>query len=260
MKKTIFAAAMLAASFGAAQAADLPARMITKAPPLAVVYDWTGFYIGGNAGSASLHKCFQTERVGAIAVVGVRDDGCHNGWGPTAGGQIGYRWQTGTWVWGLEAQGNWANIRGESRSVFFGPPFSNRSHVDALGLFTGQVGYAINNALLYVKGGAAVTRDTYEGFATAPGFGSVPFTAIDRASETRWGGTVGVGLEFGWAPNWTAGIEYNHLFLGSRGNSFNATAAPAGISRVTRIDQDVDLFLLRLNYRFGWSAAGVARF
>ena len=75
--------------------------------------------------------------------------------GGVVGGQIGYRWQTGGWVFGLEAQGDWANLRGDNVSLLF-PAFVNRSRLDAFGLFTGQVGYAWNNALFYVKGGAAV--------------------------------------------------------------------------------------------------------
>ena len=71
--------------------------------------------------------------------------------------------------------------------------------MDAFGLFTGQVGYAWNNALLYVKGGAAVTDRNYRHSLVAGG-------ALLRSTgyQTRWGGTVGAGLEFGFAPNWSA--------------------------------------------------------
>ena len=87
-------------------------------------------------------------------------EGCHDATGGTAGGQIGYRWQAGTWVFGLEAQGNWADLSGSNTSLVFGAT-DNRSRIDAFGLFTGQIGYAWNNVLLYVKGGAAVTDDRY---------------------------------------------------------------------------------------------------
>src|SRR5260370_36881152 len=84
-------------------------------------------------------------------------DGCHDATGGTAGGQLGYRWQAGTWVFGLEGQGNWADFRGSSASLFFpGPGFTNTSKIDAFGLFTGQVGWAWNNVLFYVKGGPAI--------------------------------------------------------------------------------------------------------
>ncbi len=85
------------------------------------------------------------------------------------------------------------------------PPTASK--IDAFGLFTGQIGYAWNNVLLYVKGGAAVTDNKYEGLYRRYG------ALFDRATETRWGGTVGVGLEYGFAPNWSAAIEYDHLFM-----------------------------------------------
>ena len=77
------------------------------------------------------------------------------------GGQIGYRWQAGTWVFGVEAQGDWADLKGSNAAVCSSPGVTNRTKIDALGLFTGQVGYAWNNVLWYVKGGAAVTDDKY---------------------------------------------------------------------------------------------------
>jgi len=91
-------------------------------------------------------------------------------------------------VFGLEAQGNWADFRGDNVSLVF-PTDLNRSRIDAFGLFTGQVGYAWNNALVYLKGGGAVTGDKYRIF-------DVPSGALtDTANETRWGGVVGVGFE-----------------------------------------------------------------
>src|ERR1700726_291670 len=141
-----------------ASAADLAARPYTKAPPpmIAAIYDWSGFYIGANGGWGSSHKCWDFLPVAG----GVAPEGCHDATGGTAGGQIGYRWQTGTWVFGLEAQGNWADLKGSNVSLAF-PAFSNQSRIDAFGLFTGQIGYAANNALFYLKGGAAVVSDRF---------------------------------------------------------------------------------------------------
>ena len=81
--------------------------------------------------------------------------------GGTVGGQVGYRWQTGQFVFGLEAQGNWADISGSTANLL-APGATIRSKMDAFGLFTGQVGYAWNNVLLYAKGGAAVTDRNYD--------------------------------------------------------------------------------------------------
>ncbi len=145
-------------------------------------------------------------------------------------------------MFGLEAQGNWADFRGDNFSLAI-PADRNQSRIDAFGLFTGQVGYAWNNALVYVKGGAAVTDDRYRIF-------DIPTGALtDTANETRWGGTVGVGFEYGITPNMSLGFEYDHMFMGSRDVSFTTLAG--AFDGTDHIRQDVDLFTARLNYKFG---------
>src|SRR6185437_9659836 len=141
---------------GPASAADLAARPVyTKAPPMiAAAYDWSGFYIGANGGWGSSHNSWSATTAGG-AFLG--SEGSHDSDGGTVGGQVGYRWQANQFVFGVEAQGNWADFSGSNVSPFTGGTTSDRSRIDAFGLFTGQVGYAWNNALLYVKGGAAVT-------------------------------------------------------------------------------------------------------
>ncbi|WP_204276741.1 outer membrane protein, partial [Klebsiella aerogenes] len=62
-------------------------------------------------------------------------EGCHNATGVVLGGQLGYRWQTSSWVFGLEAQGNWADLKGSNDSTLI-PFFANRSRLNAFGLFT----------------------------------------------------------------------------------------------------------------------------
>ena len=166
--------------------------------------------------------------------------------GGTFGGQIGYRWQSANWVFGVEGQGNWANFSGSNVSLLFAPDF-NQSRVDGFGLITGQIGYAWNNVLFYVKGGAAVTGDRYDAFDGNTGL------ALASANDTRWGGTVGAGLEFGFAPNWSLGVEYDHLFMGTR--NINLNDPTGAFFQTESISQDVDIGLVRLNYRFGgWGA------
>ena len=175
--------------------------------------------------------------------MGFGGEGSHNATGGTVGGQVGYRWQAGTWVFGLEAQGNWADFKGSNASTLFGANSINNSKVDAFGLFTGQVGYAANNFLLYVKGGAAVTSNSYRINNAA---GTLLASAND---DTRWGAVVGVGAEYAFAPNWSIGLEYDHLFMQDR--TYNFTT-PAGVAFGSdRIRQDVDLVTARLNYKFG---------
>ena len=92
--------------------------------------------------------------------------GCRERSGGLIGGQIGYRWQASQWVFGLEAQGDWADLNNQRVSLF-DPLFSTRTKTDGIGLFTGQIGYAWNAALLYVKGGAAVTSNRFSILDTA---------------------------------------------------------------------------------------------
>jgi outer membrane immunogenic protein len=236
-----------------ASAADLAARPYTKAPPPPPpIYDWSGFYIGANGGGAWNRNCWDVTNF-----LGPRTafrEGCHDASGGVVGGQIGYRWQTSGWVFGLEAQGDWADLTGSHRSVFI-PAWTNNTKIEALGLFTGQVGYAWNNVLWYVKGGGAVTDDKFRGTVTATG------ALFDSASDTRWGGVVGTGLEFGFAPNWSVGIEYDHLFMGRRDITFTSAGVLAGIPagsvfRTDSVRQDVDMVTARINYRFGGPGLG----
>jgi outer membrane immunogenic protein len=239
--------ALIALGIAPAAAADLAARPYTKAPPMVAMYDWSGFYIGANGGWGSSRNCWDATTALGVVLPATLAEGCHDSTGGTAGGQIGYRWQASQWVFGLEAQGNWADFSGSNVSTAFVPVVTNRTRIDAFGLFTGQVGYAWNNALLYVKGGAAVTSNDYTGFNAAG-------VAFDTASDTRWGATVGVGLEYGFAPNWSVGVEYNHLFMDDRNISMvsNGAAGPVGVvTRIDRISQDVDMVTARINYRFG---------
>jgi outer membrane immunogenic protein len=245
MKKLLLGIAGLLAigSAAPAGAADLAARPYTKAPPMiAAIYDWSGFYIGINGGGGTSRKCWDINNTFFGAVAPAVREGCHDATGGLVGGQIGYRWQSTNFVFGIEAQGDWADFKGTNTSAFFGPGNVNQSKINAIGLFTGQVGYAWNNVLWYVKGGAAVTDDKYKGLVA--GF------VVDQASETRWGGAVGTGVEVGFAPNWSVGVEYDHLFMGNRNLTFTTPGAGA-FSRTDNIKQDVDMGTVRVNYRWG---------
>ena len=156
MKKFLLSTTILAALTGSAVAAD----MAVKAPPpapLPVIYNWTGFYIGANGGWGQSRDCWGLVPVGAAVI----NEGCASRSGGVLGGQIGYRWQASQWVFGVEAQGDWADLHGSRVSVI-NPLFRTSVRIDAVGLFTGQIGYAWNNALFYVKGGAATTRSYFD--------------------------------------------------------------------------------------------------
>jgi outer membrane immunogenic protein len=239
MKRLLLGAvALLALGAGSAVAADLPARTYTKAPDMVpLAYDWSGVFVGVNGGWGTASRCFDSTGPTLIG-----PQGCHDTSGGFAGAQAGYRWQTGSWVWGFEAQGDWADLRGSNISVLV-PANTNRSHIDAFGLFTGQIGYAWNTALLYFKGGGAVIADRNDIFAGGTVLGT-------SSGDNRWGGTVGAGIEFSFAPNWSAAFEYNHLFIANGNSSFTNPIGGALISS-DRIHGDADLVSVHVNYRWG---------
>ena len=218
-------------------AADLPARTYTKAPDMVpVAYDWSGVYFGLNGGWGTANRCFDQ----TAPVIGA--EGCHGTSGGFAGGQAGYRWQMSSWVFGFEGQGDWASLKGSNVSLITTADI-NRSRVDAFGLFTGQLGYAWNTALLYFKGGAAVVADRNDLVANN---GALVATS---SGDNRWGGTVGAGIEFSFAPNWSAAIEYNHLFIANNNTTF--TTPVGAVVSSDRIRGDADLVSVRVNYRWG---------
>ena len=161
-----------------ALAGDFPAPTYSRAPVyIAPIYDWSGAYIGANGGWGSSRACWDFTTPGGNFVA---SEGCHNANGGTAGGQLGYRWQSNAIVFGIEGQGNWAGLKGSNNSNFF-LGSTNQTSVNALGLLTGQIGYAWDNVLLYVKGGAAVTDNNYKFFNTVGGA-----LAGSTGDQTRW--------------------------------------------------------------------------
>jgi outer membrane immunogenic protein len=234
---------------GAASAADLPARTYTKAPAMVpAIYDWSGVYIGINGGGGSSRNCYTITSVAGVAV-NPTSEGCHDATGGLAGGQLGYRWQSASWVFGVEAMGDWADLKGSNSSLTAIIPYMNRTKIDAIGLFTGQVGYAWNNVLWYLKGGAAITDNKYSSIFTANNAFAAAGVTFNQTNDTRWGGTVGTGVEISFAPNWSVGFEYDHLFMGTHNITFAPTAIAVG--RTDNLRQDVDMGTVRINYRFG---------
>src|SRR6478609_8382098 len=163
MKKFLLATVGLIA-LGISAPASAADMAVKAAPPpyVAPIYNWTGFYIGGNGGWGQSNSCLNFDGFGIFGFA----DGCASRSGGLIGGQIGYRWQAGQWVFGLEAQGDWADLSHTRPSLFFDPFagrgfISTRTKTDGIGLFTSQIGYAWNASLFYVKGGAAVTSNRF---------------------------------------------------------------------------------------------------
>jgi outer membrane immunogenic protein len=225
MKRVILAgitALAIATTMTAANAADLAhrQRMPTKAPEYEPVYNWTGLYVGINGGGA----------FGNSDVSNALGSASYDLSGGLAGGTLGYNWQAGRFVYGLEGDGDWSGLKGSGTSVPCAA--SCQTSNDWLATARGRIGYAFNRVLPYATGGGA--------------FGDVKIvrTGFAGDTETRAGWTAGAGLEVAINGPWTAKVEYLYADLGTA----NCSAANCGIS--TNADLTANIVRGGVNYRF----------
>jgi outer membrane immunogenic protein len=212
-----------------ASAADLPRRGPAVAPvAVAPIYNWTGFYIGGHIGWGQAEHDVVFDPIFGFGTTTLSGDSAD---GFLGGGQVGFNWQTGVFVFGVEGQFSWTDL---SRSdTFLGATFTR--DVNWLATIAGRLGIASANWLFYAKGGVAFMD--WDASLFVPGFG----TGSVGDTETGW--MVGVGIEYGFTPNWSAKIEYNF-------NRFEDVAG--GFFAGTGIHNDVDIHVVKggINYRF----------
>jgi len=226
---TMFAGLLVA---GAAQAADMPLKAQRPAAPY--VYDWSGFYIGAHVGGTWGDKDW--------LFTGPLTTTSHNVSGVLGGGQVGFNYQVGQWVFGVEGQFSWTNADGQSTCP--NPAAICRTELESIFTAAGRLGYAWGPTLLYVKGGGAWVRE--EHFVRFP---AAPISDETSGSYTRSGWMVGAGLEYGFAPGWSAKVEYNFLNLDDKNLAFRRIASGAFVENA-RIDQDLHIVKFGINYRF----------
>jgi outer membrane immunogenic protein len=237
MRKLLLAGVAIAAvtAGSSAMAADLGAP-VYKAAPVPLAPNWTGFYIGGNAGAGwGTSELWEPLTTGTDPFSG-KDLSNANSSGFLGGGQVGYNYQVGWAVLGVEGSFDWSGIRGDGPVLGF-ETFSAKT--DWLATAAGRVGGTIDRALLYAKGGAAWADDKYSLF--------LPGSFGDNASNTRVGGLIGAGIEYAFAPNWSGKIEYNYIDFGDRSVTFSGTD-PAFIEGVR---ENISTVTVGVNYRFG---------
>ncbi|BAT60476.1 hypothetical protein GJW-30_1_03019 [Variibacter gotjawalensis] len=233
MKKLLVTAFLATTALTSAQAADL-GRPVYKAPAMVESYmTWNGFYIGVNGGiAAGDHTARITGIDGSLSLTS------RGGFG---GGQIGYNWQfSPNWVFGVEADVQGGSIESSvTANLGVLGALSVGSETTVFGTARGRLGYAMGNALWYATGGYAWGRNSV--FLDAGALGNATVT------KTHSGWTVGGGLEYAFAPNWSAKAEYLYVNLGSEPYLDLGLAAPAALT----IKHDFHLLRLGVNYRFG---------
>ena len=291
MNKHLFASAAFLMLFGSsAMAADIPVKA-RPAPALCPSCDWNGFYIGFNLGgsigwdgttnaialSPNAPSAGVTNPIHALSYT-------QSPAGAIGGGQIGYNWQGGKWLFGIEADWDATSQRETVNSQAFlastvvvapaSIDYSAEQKIKWLATARGRLGWTNDCFLWYVTGGAAWGKvDSNYNFQVtglnaggATVFGTAPFAG--GFSSDRFGWTIGGGVEtslawFGASTNnWSAKLEYLYVDLGTVNNSFTVplTTTPAAFYTFASSSHIHDhIIRVGLNYRFG-SCAVAARY
>jgi outer membrane immunogenic protein len=274
MRKLLLAGFALVALGDGASAADL--APLYKAPPVVAYYDWTGFYVGGNAGYSVGRDPTRATAINAnFGFVNTTEAFALAPAGWLGGVQLGYNWQTGHVVIGVEADWQWTGQRDQA-CVFFctGPTLFNgglslteEQKLDWFATARGRIGYAADHWLWYVTGGIAVARLENNRVFTAgvstqqnPNLGTVTASSV---SFNRTGIALGTGVETALWGNWTAKLEYLFLGLGSTTDTFGSVVPgflgppqPVNINHASDIRDHI--IRVGLNYRFGGGDVGAA--
>jgi outer membrane immunogenic protein len=247
--KSVAALAFTAAvGVGAASAADLGARpYYTKAPAIAdALYNWGGFYVGGHVGGSSTNENWMNvANTTAFGDLGPGQGFRQRGTGVFGGGQIGYNWQAGNYVFGLEGTVSAMDNRGNVLNKVFGIGLDDQFswHTNWMATVTGRVGYVVANNLFYAKGGYAGVNNHLSVVDVLP-----PATGSGSATQWHNGWTIGAGWEYGMTRNWTVGLEYDYSAFETK--RYQLAGAAAGVYAFDAKPHDIQSAVVRLNYRF----------
>jgi outer membrane immunogenic protein len=261
----------------AADLAVLPAIV----PPVPI-FSWTGVYlgIGGGTGWGNNEYTWNQDATLAAVAAQMPNPGTPPQLGPTQGslpisggffgGQLGGNWQVERAVFGIQADAHWADIEGHGSCFDAGAvatagiSFGCNDKVSSFGTITGRVGAALDRALIYAKGGWAWGFSQHNENLTAPfnvmGGNNSPASITPASSnqfQTGW--TFGAGVEYAFAQNWSAFIEYNYLDFGTKTiNSTHFFSQPNSVpaSFVIPIQatatERFNIVKAGVNYRFNW--------
>jgi outer membrane immunogenic protein len=241
-------------------AADIPVKVRPVAPIAAPVYSWTGCHIGAQGGVA-------IGRSRHVNVLGVDFAPEFDIRGGLFGGEAGCSYQfASSWAIGFEGDYSWANKRGSALNT--GPAgnniFFSGTREKALWTVRGRVGPTWDRLWLYATGGAAGASIEATVDTTAwPGSAVFPTTlnAVYSETQTRWGWTVGAGLEYAFAQNWSLKGEYLYVKFPNR-SYFVTNPLPAfpGFVVTRDVSTDDHIFRVGLNYRFSFAGPVVAKY
>ena len=253
MKKFAFALAATTVFSAPALAADMAVKAPYLKAPVAAVYDWTGFYIGANAGVGVGRDYTRLDIPAGLSF----EASYVNPQGGFGGGQIGYNWQVpsallGPIVFGVEADIQGTGMRDSANCLIGCLPTQNlnfNQRLDWFGTVRGRVGLATGPVLSYVTGGWAY--GSVKTTLTETVFGP---PAAFSSNQNRSGWTWGSGVEASLGGNWTGKIEYLWVDLGDRQDTFVLN----GIGQTMTTNVREQIFRVGLNYRVGGNGAAYA--
>jgi opacity protein-like surface antigen len=245
-------AAVLAAGIACsatARAADIggaPPPLLSPTP----VYNWNGFYIGGHVGYATETSSITETAPDTTFVESVS---------PTAksimgGAQLGFNWLIVPHiVIGFEWDVSGASLKPAATTAFGGGGLVGwTDSIDLFGTARARFGYAFDNWMIYGTGGFAWARESLTRTQQVAGPTSPPLNASFSAHTLKTGWSAGAGIEWGFAPNWNARLEYLYISLDPDNFSY-ATPSPL-VTRTFNITESFTMQTVRVgvNYKFDW--------
>jgi outer membrane immunogenic protein len=251
MRKILIAAAVLGATVVSAAAADMAVKApYTKAPELAPVYDWSGFYIGGDLGG-------QWSDIGISSTTGPLTYGFrHDSF--AAGVHGGYQRQWGQLVLGVEGGYTAAFDQSDQQatpsiSIFIpGGTGTSTAKLRDIWSFGGRIGFAQNTWLFYATGGYASGSFAFDVVDNRP--------STEHASAFPDGYYIGGGVEYAVTQNWIVGAEYRHYGFNSKSVASTTTGFVGGFSEPVNFDTKTDVVMGRVSYKFNWGGPVVAKY
>lgn len=229
-----------------ARAADLPAPTPGYYPPVMppALYDWTGFYFGGHVGADLLSDTFSQSAPGTFGFAGNANLGPV---GLVGGAHAGVNVEFHPWVIGAEVSWSGTTLTGNG-SVLTTTPGATERETSAPFWFasaTGRAGYAANDLLIYAKAGFGEARVSYTEDILIGG--ATNFT--QNLNATRSGFTGGIGVEYGLTEHFSARLEYDLYYFGTKDLNFTALTPVS-------IRSNLNVLTFGIDYRFDWAGGG----
>jgi len=276
MKKILLATvALIAVGAAPALAADLPARVYSKAPAVVpvAVFNWTGFYIGGFIGGAGADR--NATSTDPRTAAGTFYNGpLVNNYGlsgsVTGGGTIGYNYQPigSSWLFGIEGEAGYVHVARRIQDInainagfAFPDSLDNTRLGDWYGVIAGRLGFTADHVLFYGKGGVAFVNKNYS-FADncSTGGCGTGILNLGNSDNTQVTWAAGAGIEWAFTENWSVKGEYLYLATQQTITSAGVGAGSVAGFSYTNVHTDPGIHTGKIGINYRWGGPAVARY